>query len=170
MRKIYQYFLLLSLALPLASCDSEFDDDLVRDSQPDVPVTFTGATTNGFNPYYTVSITGNKVLSLTLAIPVETGRTFKSLKKVTAGSTALLPGSLYDDTVKPIAADVPVTGTSVVFSMTFDEYNAKLTANGDKTPATVAAGALVERQFLFRIVLDDDSEIVAVPCRIRFTP
>jgi hypothetical protein len=168
MKKIYQYIIMFAVALTFASCSDEFDNENVRDNRPDVPVTFTGAKTYGFNPYYTVPISGSGTIQFTLAVPEETGRKIKSLKKITAGGTALTPGSLYDATAA-YAANVAVDGTSVTFSTTLAEFNGKMTA-ANRVPATIAANTFVERAFMFRIVLDDDSEIVTVQCRLRFVP
>jgi hypothetical protein len=166
MKKIYQYILIVAVTLSFAACSDDFENDLVRDNRPEVPVTFTGATTEGFNPYYTVSIAGSGAFTFTLAVPDDAGRKIVSLKKITAGASGLLPGSLYDATAA-YAANVAVDGTSVTFSTTIAEFNAKMTAAND-VPATIAAGAFVERAFMFRIVLDDDTEIVPVQCRLRF--
>jgi hypothetical protein len=166
MKKIYQFAMIIVVAVTFAACSTEFDDDLVRDNRPDVPVTFTGATTYGFNPYYTVPVSGNGAMTFTLSIPTESGRTIKSIKKVTAGGTALLPGSVYDNTAA-YAANVSVDGTSVTFSTTLAEFNSKMaTANR----VTTVASGFVERAFIFLIVLDDNTEIVPVQCRVRFVP
>lgn len=159
---------MFALATSFASCNEDFENDLVRDSRPDVPVTFTGATTYGFNPYYTVSISGSGAIGFTLAIPDDAGRSITTLKKVVAGGTAILPGNLYDATAA-YASNVSVNGTSVAFNTTLTEYNSKV-ATAAKVPATIAAGAFVERAFMFLVVLDDNSEIVPVQCRIRFVP
>lgn len=168
MKKIYQYIILVAAALSFGACSDEFEDDLVRDNRPEVPVTFSGATTYGFNPYYTVSISGTGAITFTLSVPAESGRSITSLKKITAGGTGLLPGTLYDATAA-YAADVTVSGSSVTFNTSVTEFNAKMSA-ANRVPATIAAGAFVERAFLFRIVLDDNSEIVPVQCRLRFVP
>jgi hypothetical protein len=167
MKKIYQYLMLFVLATSFA-CSDDFENDIVRDSRPDVPVTFTGATTYGFNPYYTVSISGSGAIGFTLAIPDDAGRKITSIKKIVAGGTSILPGNLYDATAA-YAANVAVDGTSITFNTTLTEYNSKV-ATAAKVPATIAAGAFVERAFLFLIVLDDNTEIVPVQCRLRFVP
>lgn len=156
------------VAMAATSCSDEFTDPNVRDNRPEIPITFSGATTYGFNPYYTVPISGSGAITFTLAIPTESGRKFKSFKKVTAGATGLLPGSLYDATAA-YATDVTLDGTSVTFNTTLAEFNSKM-SNANKVPNTIAAGAFVERAFFFRVVLDDNSEIVPVQCRLRFVP
>jgi hypothetical protein len=166
MKKIYQYIMVLAVALTFASCSDEFDNEHVRDNRPAVPVTFTGATTHGFNPYYTVPISGSGAIQFTIAIPEESGKSIKNLRKITAGGTAITPGSLYDATAA-YAANVAVDGTSVTFSTTLAEFNTKMAA-ANRVPAVIADGAVVERAFMFRIVLDDQSEIVTVQCRVRF--
>lgn len=158
----------VAATLSLAACSDDFENDLVRDNRPEVPVTFTGATTYGFNPYYTVSISGGGTITFTLSVPGESGRSITSLKKITAGGTGITQGTLYDASAA-YAADVAVSGASVTFTTSIAEFNAKMSAAND-VPGTIAAGAFVERAFLFRIVLDDNSEIVPVQCRVRFVP
>lgn len=160
--------MIMAVVLSFAACSDDFENDLVRDNRPDVPVTFAGATTYGFNPYYTIPISGSGAIQFTLAIPAEAGRSITSLKKITAGGTGIIQGTLYDATAA-YAANVTVSGTSVTFNTSITEFNAKMSAAND-VPATIAAGTFVERAFLFRIVLDDNSEIVPVQCRLRFVP
>ncbi|HZY79385.1 MAG TPA: hypothetical protein VFE50_07680 [Cyclobacteriaceae bacterium] len=168
MKKIYQYIFIVFAAVSLVSCDKDFEDDLVRDNRPEIPVTFTGATTYGFNPYYTVQYASNAQISFTLSIPADKGRKIVRLKKITAGGTALLPGSLYDATAA-YAANVSVDGTQVTFSTTLSEFNTKMAA-ANRVTAAPAAGTFTERAFMFLIVLDDNTEIVPVQCRLRFVP
>jgi hypothetical protein len=160
--------MIMAVAMSFAACTGDFENELVRDRRLEVPVTFTGAVTNGFNPYYTVPISGSGVITFTLAIPGDAGKSIKNIKKITAGGTGLLPGTLYDNTAA-YAANVSVDGTSVTFATTLTEFNTKMAA-ANRVPGTIAAGAFVERAFLFLIVLDDNSEIVPVQCRLRFVP
>jgi hypothetical protein len=168
MKRIYQLVMIMVVAISFAACTGDFDNELVRDRRLEVPVTFTGATTYGFNPFYTVPISGSGAITFTLSIPGDAGKSIKNLKKVTAGGTGLTPGSLYDATAA-YAANVIVDGSSVTFTTTLAEFNAKMAA-ANRIPAIIAAGTFVERAFFFLIVLDDNSEIVPVQCRLRFVP
>lgn len=166
MKKIYQFCFLLALTLGAVSCSEEFDNPIVRDNRPDVPVTFTGATTYGFNPYYTVSVSAGGTFTLTMAIPSESGRKIKSIKKVIAGGTALTTTGLYDASTA-YAANINVDATTVTINTSLTEFNSKVTA-ANRVATTIASGTIVERAFMFLVVLDDNSEIIPVQLRIRF--
>ena len=129
---------------------------------------FPGATTFGFNPYYTVPISGSGAITFTLSIPDDAGKKIVTMKKIVAGGTGITPGNLYDATVA-YASNLSVDGATVTFNTTLAEFNGKVTA-ANKIPATIAAGVFVERAFMFLIVLDDNTEIVPVQCRVRFVP
>jgi len=62
--KLFSGMLLLGL---IVSCADKWE--IVKDNRPDIPVTFVGATTNGFNPYYTVLYAADSFF-ITLSIRV----------------------------------------------------------------------------------------------------
>jgi len=168
MKKTFQYFVLVLSAAIWISCDDEFTHDIVKDNKPEVPVTFTGATTYGFNPFYTVSITGDGTIAISMEIPEASGHSIKQIRKITAGGTGLTPGSLLDATAA-YASNINVNATTVTFTTTLTEFNGKMSA-ANKVAAPIAANTFVERAFMFAITLDDDTEIIPVQCRIRFVP
>jgi hypothetical protein len=168
MKKAFQFIVLVMSSMAWISCDDEFTDDLVKDNKPEVPVTFAGATTHGFNPYYTVS-KASGTIAITLEIPESSGRSIKAIRKVTAGATGLTPGSLLDNTTA-YASNISVNATSFTFTTSITEFDAKMTVPANRVPATIAAGTFAERAFMFAVVLDDDTEIIPVQCRIRFVP
>jgi hypothetical protein len=168
MKKIFQYLIILFTAAGLFSCDDEWTDDIVKDNKPEIPVTYPGTTSVGFNPYYTVSISGNGDIGIVMEIPSTSGHTIKSIKKIVAGATGLTPGNLNDATV-PYATDIAVNATTATFNTSITEFNTRMSAAND-VPASIPAGTYVERAFMFTIVLDDDSEIIPVQLRVRFVP
>lgn len=166
MKNRIQLILVLLGVVVFASCDDEFTDDIVKDNLPEVPVVFPGATTHGFNPYYTVSISGTGDIGITMEIPATSDRSIKHIRKVVAGATGITPGNLLDATTA-YASDVAVNAKTVTFSTTIAEFNSKV-SSANRVPATIAPGAFVERAFLFAVVLDDDTEVIPVQVRIRF--
>jgi hypothetical protein len=168
MKRTFQYLMMLVATTGLFSCDDGWSDDIVKDNKPEIPVTYPGTTSVGFNPYYTVSISGNGAISIQLEIPSTSGHTIKSIKKIVAGATGLTPGNLSDTTV-PYATNIDVNATTATYNTSITEFNAKMSAAND-VPATIPAGTFVERAFMFNIALDDDSEIIPVQLRVRFVP
>ena len=161
--KIYSAFL---LALLVMSCDDEFEGEIVKDSIPEIPVTFDGATTYGFNPYYSVSYAGG-TFSLTLSIPSTSKLKIKEVSNIVAGTTAINVASL-DNVKQYLDAPVAVDGYTYTLSTSITEFNTKA-ISGAVTSAP-AAGALVERAFMIKLTMEDESIIVPVQCRIRVTP
>ena len=70
-------------AFTIVSCDEEFEGEVVKDNQPEIPVVFEGATTEGFNPYYTVSY-ANGNFSITVSIPEDSPLKIKEVTNVVA--------------------------------------------------------------------------------------
>jgi len=66
MKNINRIICGMLLTMSIASCGDKWE--IVKDNRPDIPVTFDGATTVGFNPYYTVSYAAN-AFTITLSIP-----------------------------------------------------------------------------------------------------
>ncbi|MVT06859.1 hypothetical protein [Chitinophaga tropicalis] len=169
MKKIINKIVLAAAAVltfGLTACDKDFTDDLVKDNQPDIPVTFTGATTYGFNPYYTVNINGTGEIKITLEIPGSSAVTIKEVAAVTAGTTAINVASLGAPNY--VTAPVSVNGTTYTLTTSLTEYNSKVPASARVTAASIT-GAFLERAFMFKLTMSDNTEIVPVQCRIRFT-
>ncbi|MDX5420679.1 MAG: hypothetical protein LPK07_04570 [Hymenobacteraceae bacterium] len=165
--------ILLALSLlvtfGLSSCEKEDFGTFNSDNRPEVPVTFPGTTTHGFNPYITKSISGDGVIEFTLSIPENSGRTIREISRVAAGGTGVNAGSLNllsptgTPQVNYIASPIAGNGTSVKFRTTLAEFSSKSTANAD----LVKAGN--EIAFMFLVTLDNGNTIIPVQVRVRLT-
>jgi hypothetical protein len=161
---------ILLLALLVVSNISCKDDlvysDLVRDNRPAVPVTFPGATTYGFNPFIISSLAAGGPIQFTLSIPSSSGRTIKEITRVVGGATGITVANLNSATAATAynAAPIPGSGTTAVFSTTIADFKKKY-----PTVATtpVALPNYTEIQFLFLVTLDDGTQIVPEPVRVR---
>ncbi|RCR71651.1 hypothetical protein [Larkinella punicea] len=165
MKKIAFQFLILSIvAFAGISCKDDYVySDLVKDNRPAVPVTYTGATTYGFDPYYETSVAAGGAIKITLSIPSSSGRTIKEISKIAAGATSINVGTLNtagNYTAAPIAG----SGTTVEFTTTVAEFATKRPA---VPTAPLALPNFREIAFVFLVTLDDGTEIKAVPVRVR---
>jgi hypothetical protein len=174
MKTIKNLFLLLCLAAGAFACDDQFEDDLVRDNRPEVPITYPGATTYGFNPYYTASIsdtaTTAPTLTVQMAIPENSPRNIQEITKVIVGATSINAGNVTNPARASIVPAIPVGGKSAAVTMpirTFYLASGKLSA-AEVTTLNNPTG-YVERALMFLVTLDDGSQIVPVQVRVRFT-
>lgn len=159
----------LIIILSVFSCSDDFEGEIVRDNKPEIPVLFTGSTSAGFNPYYTISYAAG-TFSITLTIPETSRLKIKEISRVVGGATSINVSSLTAATsIQYIDAPVAVNGYSFTLNSSITEFNSKVPAAASINAAP-AAGALVERAFMFQLVMDDNSVIVPVQCRIRITP
>jgi len=178
MKIIKNLFLLLGLLAAGTACDDQFEDDLVRDNRPEVPVTFPGATTVGFNPYYTASLkdtaavtTGTgPVLTIQMSIPENSGRNIQEITKIVVGGTAINAGSVSNPRVAAYAGPVPVGGTSATYTTDVRNFYLRAGRLSAAERQTVQGGGYAERALMFLVTLDDGSQIVPVQLRVRFTP
>ena len=169
-------FLILSLlfAVTLTSCEKEDLGIFNSDNRPEVPVTFPGTTTHGFNPYITKSIAGDGVIEFTMSIPANSGRTIREITRVAAGGTAINPGSLNPTTATgtPVAnyIDGPIAGngTTAVFRTTLEEFKAK-TGEAAKAESAKLVKANGEIAFMFLVTLDNGDTIIPTQVRVRLT-
>ena len=155
----------------LAACDKDFTDDLVRDNKPEIPVTFEGATTSGFNPYYAVPYNGGtSEISFRITIPSNASLKIKEVTKAIAGGTAItVTGLNTSSTPSYLDAPVSVGGTSVTITTSIAEFNSKVP--GSAITGTPPSGSsFEERAFYFLLTMEDDSQIIPVQCRIRVMP
>ena len=168
MKKILiNIFLLALLAGSSFSCkDDLVYSDLVQDRRPDVPVTFPGATTFGFNPYITSSLAAGGAIQFTLSIPASSGRTIKEITKVVGGATSINVGTLNTATATTAfnTAPIPGSGTTATFTTTIAAVKAKYPS---VSIVPVALPNYTELQFLFLVTLDDGTQIVPEPVRVR---
>ena len=161
---------LLLLALIAGGNFSCKDDliysDLVRDNRPAVPVTYPGASTFGFNPFIVSSLAAGGAIQFTLSIPASSGRTIKEITKVVGGGTGINVATLNAATTASAfnTAPIPGSGTTAVFTTTIAAVKAKYPS------VSIAPAALpnyTEIQFLFLVTLDDGTQIVPEPVRVR---
>lgn len=149
----------------LVSCNDEFEGEIVRDNLASIPVTYEGAITHGFNPYYIVSF-ANGNFSITLRIPENSPLKIKEVNSIVAGTTAINVASLNGSAGKYNAEPIPVNGTTFTLTTSITEFNTKVTG-ATKITVAPAAGAFVERAFMIRLVMEDNSIIVPMQSRIR---
>jgi hypothetical protein len=170
MNNTFKVIITFILAVILISCNDEFEGEIVRDSLAEIPVTFDGATTNGFNPYYTVSYgTGTTQFSIQLRIPDDSPLKIKEVTNIVAGTTAINAASLNAATGKYIDSPVTVSGNTYTLTTSITEFNTKVTG-ATRITAAPAAGAFTERAFMIKLTMDDNSIIVPIQVRIRVTP
>lgn len=156
--------LVVFVALTSVSCEDDYKyNDLFQDRRPAVPVTFTGATTYGSNPYITSSLAANGPITFTLSIPATSGRTIKEITKVVGGATGINPGTL-NTAAAYNAAPIAGTGTTAVFTTTVAAVKTRYPA---VSIVPVALPNFTELAFLFLVTLDDNSTIVTQQVRVR---
>ena len=161
---------LLLLALLAGGSFSCKDDliysDLVQDRRPAVPVTFPGAATFGFNPFIVSSLAAGGKIEFTLSIPASSGRTIKEITKVVGGATSINVGTLNTATATTAfnAAPIPGSGTMATFTTTIADVKKKYPS---VSIVPVALPNFTEIQFLFLVTLDDGTQLVPTPVRVR---
>ena len=164
---IFRLFSGLLFFASIVSCSDKWE--IVKDNRPDIPVTFDGATSVGFNPYYTVSYAAG-TFSITLSIPSDAKHKIKEVTNIVAGTTSINVTSLTAATsIQYLVAPASVDGTTYTLSTSITEFNTKVPASA-KINSAPAAGTFAERAFMFKLTMDDDSTIIPVQCRIRVTP
>lgn len=174
MKKVLNKIVILALlTVGFASCSKDFTDDLVKDNKPEIPVTFEGATTYGFNPYYSTSLNsaGDSAIRMKVTIPSDARLKIKEVTKVIWGGTGILPGDLTKEST-PSYFPAPILsqdGRTVTISTNVKEFNSKV--SGSTVVATPFPGGatMTERAYLMILTMDDGSTIIPVQCRIRIT-
>ncbi|WP_080053903.1 hypothetical protein [Spirosoma aerolatum] len=169
MKKILLNLLLLAVVAGGSfSCkDDLVYSDLVRDNRPAIPVTFPGTTTYGFNPFIISSLAAGGPIQFTLSIPASSGRTIKEITKVLGGGTGITIGNLNSGTYATTllnSAPIAGSGTTAVFTTTIADFKKKYPS---VATAPVALPNYTEIQFLFLITLDDGTQIIPEPVRVR---
>ncbi|MEQ8423410.1 MAG: hypothetical protein RIA63_01790 [Cyclobacteriaceae bacterium] len=171
MKNLIKIFTLFLVSVLIVSCDDEFDGKYVRDSIPEVPIIFEGATTVGFNPYYTISFGAGSAINVTVTVPAGAPLQIKQINNIVAGATSLNVASLAGTSGQYLAAPVAVNGTSYTLSTTIAEWNSKVSAASGKITSGPTGTALYnERALMFSLTMSDDSVIIPVQCRIRVLP
>jgi len=157
--------------ITLMSCHDDFEGDIVRDNLPEIPVTFEGATTAGFNPYYAVSFASG-TFQIKITIPSDSKLKIKEVTRVVAGTTAINAATLKNS--HQYITPQTVNGYAFTLSSSINEYNKRCVPNADGTLAGVSVDAapatFTDVAFMFQLTMEDGSVIVPVQCRIRVTP
>ncbi len=168
MRHIFNKGLLLALLVVANfACKEDYNySELVRDNRPTVSVTFPGTTSYGFNPFITSSLSGGGPIQFTLSIPASSGRTIKEITKIVGGATGINVATLNAATATTAYNPAPIagTGTTAIFTTTIPAFKTKY-PTVSTTP--VALPNYTEIQFLFLVTLDDGTQIVPEPVRVR---
>ncbi len=151
----------------LVSCNKDYTE-FYSDNRPEIPVTFEGALTEGFNPYIKVPLASN-TFKLTLTIPQSSNRKIKEITKVLAGSTAINAGGVRTGTY--ITSPIVGNGNEVTFSTSVSEFRGKSAAN-EKIIKDFENSTTLKTQeiaFMFLLTLDNGQEIIPVQARIWLT-
>ncbi|MVZ63031.1 hypothetical protein [Sphingobacterium humi] len=147
----------------MSSCDKEYSE-FYSDNRPEIPVTFEGATTHGFNPYYIQKVSQNDI-TITMNIPTASGKQIKEISKALGGATSINAGGVRTSTY--LAAPVAGQGTKAVFKTSLTAFKAYSAANAKLINDFVAgAGTQIQIAFMFVVKLDDGQEIIPVPVQI----
>ncbi len=162
--KKYIIFMLTFTALLFSSCEKNYTE-LYTDNRPDIPVTFEGATTHGFNPFIEVPLSQDN-FSLTLVIPQESGRQIREITRVLGGATGITAGAVRAATY--IAAPIAGNGNRVVFNTSVAAFRASSAANNTLVQNFLNNATLtrLEIAFMFLVTLDDGQEIIPVQARV----
>ena len=133
----------------------------LTDTRPEIPVTVVNVFDYRPQPTVKASKAENKI-TITLQVPVSSGRTIKEITKVAASTnyaavqgTTVGPTGLYTNT------PIPGSGNTVTFTTTIDEYKTKTS-----TTTTPASNALLARNFYFVLTLDNNEVIIPTPVRV----
>ncbi|MFZ4261864.1 hypothetical protein ACFRAE_07465 [Sphingobacterium sp. HJSM2_6] len=164
MKTIYNIIIAILVITGLSACKKEYYS-LYKDNKPEIPVTYEGARTAGFNPYIEIPATQNNI-SVTLLIPETSGRKIKEISKVEAGSTAINANGARKG--KYISSAIAGQGNKVTFSTTLSSFKA-YSPNNEKLIAdfmTNAKANELQIAFMFLIKLDNDQEIIPVQLRV----
>ena len=160
-------FLIALLVVLNFACkeDNQFSE-LVRDNRPTVSITYPGTTSYGFNPFIVSSLAAGGPIQFTLSIPASSGRTIKEITKIVGGATGINVATLNAATATSAypAAPIAGSGTTAVFTTTIADFKKKY-ASVATTPVDLPN--YTEIQFIFLITLDDGTQIVPEPVRVR---
>lgn len=162
MKKIVNLLGLFLAMIVVTSCENDYGV-FNSDNIAPIPVTFSNATTYGFDPFTRVSLAGDRVIRFELSIPETSGRTIREVTKVAAGASAINIGTLNNGP-NYLAAPIQGNGTTATFSTTVAEFQTK------RRTATTPVLAGQELAFIFLVTLDDNTQIVTQRVRTTITP
>ncbi|HZY81271.1 MAG TPA: hypothetical protein VFE50_17225 [Cyclobacteriaceae bacterium] len=180
MKNVYRIIIFVACAGLFTMCepDGKYYNPISQDNIADVPIMFTGATTYGANPYYSVGWQGgNAPIKITIDVAAESPLKIKEVAKMIAGATGINAGS-FATTANYLPGPVAASNGVVVINTTLAEFNGKFAATNaarvtqanvttaaTSTPATPYA----ERAFMFLVTLEDNSQIITQQLRLRVT-
>lgn len=154
-------FLGIIMTIVMGSCKKE--NISLENKFPDVPVTVTNKIGTFTAPTVSTSFSAGGNISIVLAIPASTGRTFKEITRIAAGTAY---GSVQVTTGLYNAAPIAASGTSFTFTTTLAEYYAKTGITPITAAAAGTATSLLGRNFYFMITLDNGQVIVPTYVRV----
>lgn len=160
-------FLVALLVVLNFACKEDYQySELVRDNRPAIPVTYPGTTTYGFNPFILSSLAAGGPIQFTLSIPSSSGRTIKEITKIVGGNTGITVNTLNTATAATLYNTAPIagSGTTAVFTTTIADFKKKYPSVAT-TPVDLPN--YTEIQFIFLITLDDGTQIIPEPVRVR---
>jgi len=160
-------YLVLAVMTLFVSCNKDYTE-FYSDNRPEIPVTYEGALTEGFNPYIKVPLATN-TFKLTLTIPESSNRKIKEISKVLAGATSINAGGVRTGTY--ITSPIAGSGNKVVFNTSVSEFRSKSAAN-EKIIKDFENSTTLKTQeiaFMFLVTLDNGQEIIPVQARIWLT-
>ncbi|HVG41340.1 MAG TPA: hypothetical protein VM888_06990 [Chitinophagaceae bacterium] len=156
----------VGLLIFFLSCKKTEGFTSLTDSPAAVPVTVANVYDYLPTPTVKASKAENKI-TITLQIPVESGRTIKEVNRIaastTANYTAIVSGTTVGTGTSQLWSNTPiaVNATSYTFNTTFDEYKTKTA-----TTAQPASSSLLARDFYFQLTLDNGESIVTQNIRV----
>ena len=154
-------FLGVILTVVMGSCKK--DNVSLENNFPDVPVTVTNKIGTFTAPTVSTSYAAGGNISIVLSIPAESGRSFKEITRVAAGTAY---GSVNVTTGLYRTGAIAASGTSFTFTTTLAEYYTKTGLTPILPAATGTATSLLARNFYFMITLDNGQVIVPTYVRV----
>ncbi len=150
-------FLCFAILCIATGCKKEVGP--LTDNIPATPIIVSNAI--AFRPEPTVGLSraGAGTILITLSIPANSQRSFKSITKVAAATTFTQIQSTGTTGFYNTAA-IPASGKTVNFTTTLAEYTSKT------GQAVQAINTELTRRFYFEVQLDDNSLIITVPVRV----
>lgn len=154
-------FLGMIITIVMGSCKKE--NISLENKFPDVPVTVTNQIGIFTAPAVSTSFSGGGNIRIVLAIPASSGRTFKEVTRIAAGTAY---GSVQVTTGLYNTAPVAASGTTFTFTTTLAEYYAKTGLTPITAAAAGTAASFLARNFYFMITLDNGQVIVPTYVRV----
>jgi len=147
----------------LLSCKKE-EFNGTKTNLPAIPVTVSNVfgMYNGV-PTVSTSLTGGGAITITLNIPVGSGRTIKEITRVGLGTVPTNFKVVETSTGLYNAAPIAGNGTSVTLTTSLAEFTAK---SGINVTASGTATSFLSRYFMFLVTLDNGEQIFPVGVRV----